>query len=124
MLTANQQEIVLKVKSFHPYYINMFMTRLSEHAGKMLNVKLEQAFLPSRYERFTLLKSPHVDKKAREQFERVTHKRLISVIITQNNSNKSNLEELDKMFRLIQTLSVGIEIDFQTTSKSILLKNH
>lgn len=123
MLTVHQQKIVLKVKSFHPYYINMFMTRFSEHACKMFNVKLEQTFLPSRYERFTLLKSPHVDKKAREQFERVTHKRLVSVLITQPNSHKNQFEEFDKIFRLVQTLSVGVEIDFQSTTKNIQLKN-
>lgn len=123
MLTVNQHKIVLKVKSFHPYYINMFMTRFSEDASKMFNAKLEQTFLPSKYERFTLLKSPHVDKKAREQFERVTHKRLVSVLITQTNSNKNHSEDFDKIFRLVQTLSVGVEIDFQGTIKNIQLKN-
>jgi small subunit ribosomal protein S10 len=33
--------------------------------------------LPTRVERFTVLRSPHVDKKSREQFEVRTHKRII-----------------------------------------------
>jgi len=35
--------------------------------------------LPTRIERFTVLSSPHVDKKAREQYEIRTHKRLIYI---------------------------------------------
>jgi len=35
--------------------------------------------LPTRVERYTVLRSPHVDKKAREQFEIRTHKRLIYI---------------------------------------------
>ena len=36
--------------------------------------------LPTRKERFTVLRSPHVDKKSREQFEIRTHKRLLDII--------------------------------------------
>ncbi|MEK7309329.1 MAG: 30S ribosomal protein S10 [Planctomycetota bacterium] len=36
--------------------------------------------LPTRIERYTVLRSPHVDKKSREQFEIRTHKRLIELI--------------------------------------------
>ena len=35
--------------------------------------------LPTRFERFTVLRGPHVDKKSREQFEIRTHKRLIYI---------------------------------------------
>jgi len=35
--------------------------------------------LPTRIERYTVLRSPHVDKKSREQFEMRTHKRLIDI---------------------------------------------
>ena len=36
--------------------------------------------LPTRIERFTVLRSPHIDKKSREQFESRTHKRLIDIV--------------------------------------------
>jgi small subunit ribosomal protein S10 len=36
--------------------------------------------LPTRIERYTVLRSPHVDKKSREQFEIRTHKRLIELM--------------------------------------------
>jgi len=35
--------------------------------------------LPTRVERYTVLRSPHIDKKSREQFEIRTHKRLIDI---------------------------------------------
>ena len=36
--------------------------------------------LPTRIERYTVLRSPHIDKKSREQFEIRTHKRVIDII--------------------------------------------
>ena len=36
--------------------------------------------LPTRIERYTVLRSPHIDKKSREQFEIRTHKRLLDII--------------------------------------------
>ncbi len=35
--------------------------------------------LPTRIERYTVLRSPHIDKKSREQFEIRTHKRMIDI---------------------------------------------
>ncbi len=36
--------------------------------------------LPTRIERYTVLRSPHIDKKSREQFEMRTHKRVIDIV--------------------------------------------
>ena len=36
--------------------------------------------LPTRINKYTVLRSPHVNKKAREQFEMRTHKRLIDIL--------------------------------------------
>ena len=36
--------------------------------------------LPNKIERFTVLRSPHMDKKSREQFELQTHKRLVDIL--------------------------------------------
>jgi small subunit ribosomal protein S10 len=35
--------------------------------------------LPTRVERYTVLRGPHIDKKSREQFEMRTHKRIIDI---------------------------------------------
>ena len=40
----------------------------------------DDEWLPTKIEKFTVLRSPHIDKKSREQFETRTHKRLIDII--------------------------------------------
>ena len=51
--------------------------------------------LPTRIERYTVLRSPHVNKKSREQFEIRTHKRLIDIeeptVKTVDALNKLNM---------------------------------
>jgi small subunit ribosomal protein S10 len=69
--------VTIRLKSFHPYYINRFLLLSKQIVKPMLFVKEKQFFLPRRRERFTVLRSPHVDKKAREQFERRISQRII-----------------------------------------------
>ncbi len=57
--------------------------------------------LPTRIERFTVLRSPHIDKKSREQFEIRTHKRLIDI----TEPTAKTVGALSKL-----TLPVGVEI--------------
>lgn len=59
--------------------------------------------LPTRIERYTVLRSPHVDKKSREQFEMRIHKRLIEI----ENSTPQTTEFLKK---LSLPASVDVEI--------------
>jgi small subunit ribosomal protein S10 len=57
--------------------------------------------LPTKMERFTVLRSPHVDKKSREQFEIRTHKRLLDIV----NPTSRTIDELKKL-----NLSAGVDI--------------
>ncbi len=59
--------------------------------------------LPTRVERYTVLRSPHIDKKSREQFEIRTHKRLILISDTTN-------ETIDKLSKLNMPAGVDIRI--------------
>ncbi len=59
--------------------------------------------LPTRIERYTVLRSPHVDKKSREQFEIRTHKRLI--FITEPTS-----KTMDALAKLNMPAGVDIRI--------------
>ncbi|HOQ03648.1 MAG TPA: 30S ribosomal protein S10 [Anaerohalosphaeraceae bacterium] len=59
--------------------------------------------LPTRIERYTVLRSPHVDKKSREQFEMRTHKRLIDIY----DANARTVEALN---RLVVPASVFVKI--------------
>lgn len=57
--------------------------------------------LPTRISRYTVLRSPHVDKKSREQFEVRTHKRLLYILDT-------TPQTMDALMRL--DISAGVDI--------------
>jgi small subunit ribosomal protein S10 len=59
--------------------------------------------LPTKTERFTVLKSPHTDKDAREHFEMKIHKRLIDIIEPTNKT-------IDSLTHLELPAGVGIEL--------------
>ena len=58
--------------------------------------------LPTEKEIFTILRSPHVNKDSREQFERRTHKRLIDII-------EPTVQTVDELKKL--NLPAGVEIN-------------
>lgn len=60
--------------------------------------------LPTKIERFTVNRSPHVDKKSREQFEIRTHKRLIDIL----EPTQQTIDELGKL-----ELSSGIDVELK-----------
>ena len=59
--------------------------------------------LPTGIEKFTVNRSPHIDKKSREQFEMRTHKRLIDVL-------EPTSKTVDALMRLNVPAGVDIEI--------------
>jgi small subunit ribosomal protein S10 len=59
--------------------------------------------LPTRINKVTVLRSPHVNKKAREQFEMRTHKRLIDII-------NPSPEVMDSLMKLELPAGVDVEI--------------
>lgn len=60
--------------------------------------------LPTRIERFTVNRSPHVDKKSREQFEIRTHKRLVDII-------DPTPQTVDALMKL--DLASGVEVEIK-----------
>jgi small subunit ribosomal protein S10 len=61
--------------------------------------------LPTRINRYTVLRSPHVDKKSREQFEIRTHKRLIDIL-------DPTPQTLDALMKL--DLSAGVDVEIKS----------
>lgn len=59
--------------------------------------------LPTRINKFTVLRSPHVNKKAREQFEMRTHKRLIDIM-------SPSSKVMDALMKLELPVGVDVEI--------------
>ena len=60
--------------------------------------------LPTRMEKFTVNKSPHIDKKSRDQFEIRTHNRLLDII-------DPTPQTVDALMKL--DLSAGVEVDIE-----------
>jgi len=60
--------------------------------------------LPTRINKFTVLRSPHVDKKSREQFEICTHKRLLDIL-------EPTPQTLDALMKL--DLSAGVDVEIK-----------
>jgi small subunit ribosomal protein S10 len=60
--------------------------------------------LPTHIERFTVNRSPHVDKKSREQFELKTHKRVIDIL----DSRPQTVDALTKL-----DLPAGVDVEIK-----------
>jgi small subunit ribosomal protein S10 len=60
--------------------------------------------LPTRINRYTVLRSPHVDKKSREQFEIRTHRRLIDL-------HEPQQQTIDALMKLDLAAGVDVEIN-------------
>ena len=60
--------------------------------------------LPTRISRYTVLRSPHVDKKSREQFEIRTHKRVLDIL-------QPSQQTLDALMKL--DLSAGVDVEIR-----------
>jgi small subunit ribosomal protein S10 len=63
--------------------------------------------LPTRIRRFTVLRSPHVDKKSREQFEMRQHKRLVDLV----DPSQKTLDELQNL-----ELPAGVHVEIKLTT--------
>ena len=74
-----------------------------EHA-KRTNAKVAGPIpLPTRIERYTVLRSPFIDKKSREQFEMRTHKRLLDIV-------DPTPQTVDALMKLDLAAGVDVEI--------------
>ena len=61
--------------------------------------------LPTRRNRYTVLRSPHVDKKSREQFQMKVHKRIVDLM----NSTTKTVDALMKL-----DMPAGVDIEIKT----------
>jgi small subunit ribosomal protein S10 len=61
--------------------------------------------LPTRINKYTVLRGPHVDKKSREQFEIRTHKRMLDIL-------EPTQQTLDALMKL--DLSAGVDVEIKS----------
>ena len=76
----NGQNIRIRLKAFDHRILDA-STREIVSTAKRTGAQVRGPIpLPTRIERFTVNRSPHIDKKSREQFEMRTHKRVLDIV--------------------------------------------
>ena len=98
-----QQKIRIKLRAFDHKLLDQSAERITETARKTGATISGPIPLPTEKSIYTILRSPHVNKDSREQFEMRTHKRLIDIL---NASSKT----VDSLMRLDLPTGVDIEI--------------
>lgn len=101
--TRMTQKIRIKLKSFDHNLVDKSAEKIVK-AVKSTGAAVSGPIpLPTDIERFTVLRSPHVNKKAREQFQLCTYKRLVDIY---SNSAKT----VDALMKLELPSGVAVEI--------------
>ena len=99
----NGQNIRIRLKAFDHRILDT-STREIVATAKRTGAQVRGPIpLPTRIEKFTVLRSPFIDKDSREQFEIRTHKRLVDIL---DPSSKT----VDALMRLSLAAGVDIEI--------------
>jgi len=76
----SKQRIRIRLKGFDPRTLDRSTADIVETAKRTGARVVGPIPLPTRREVITVLRSPHVDRKSREQFEARTHKRMIDIL--------------------------------------------
>lgn len=97
------QKIRIKLKSFDHNLVDKSAERIVKAVKSTGAVVSGPIPLPTRKEIFTVLKSPHVNKKAREQFQLCTYKRLIDIY-------SASPKTVDALMKLELPSGVDVEI--------------
>ncbi|HOV92155.1 MAG TPA: 30S ribosomal protein S10 [Candidatus Kapabacteria bacterium] len=97
------QKIRIKLKSFDHNLIDQSVGRITQTLKQTGALVVGPVPLPTKHSVYTVNRSPHVDKKSREQFELKTHKRLIDIF---NSSQKT----IDALMRLELPAGVDVEV--------------
>jgi len=97
------QRIRIKLRSYDHAMLDQSASQIVQTAKKTGAMISGPVPLPTRKTVYTVLRSPHVDKKSREQFEIRVHKRLIDII-------RSTPQTIDALMKLDLPAGVDIEI--------------
>ena len=98
---ANKQTIRIRLQAFENTILDQSIADIVSTVKRTGAQVAGPIPLPTKIERFTVNRSPHVDKKSMEQFEIRTHKRVLDII----NSSVKTVDELRKL-----SLPAGVEI--------------
>ncbi len=96
-----KQKIRIRLKAYDHRLLDKSAEEIVETAKRTGSRIVGPIPLPTDIERYTVLRSPHVDKKSREQFEIRTHKRLLDIM----EPTAKTVDELKKL-----NLPSGVDI--------------
>jgi small subunit ribosomal protein S10 len=99
-----KNRIRIRLKAFDHRVLDDSVRRIVDAAERTGAAVVGPVPLPTRIERFTVARSPFIDKDSREQFEIRTHKRLIEVI----DPGSKTIESLTKL-----DLPAGVDIEIK-----------
>lgn len=101
MSTGKTQKIRIRLQAYEHRILDQSVAEILNTAKRTGSMVAGPIPLPTRMERFTVNRSPFVDKKSMEQFEIRTHKRLMDII----NPTSKTVDELKKL-----NLPAGVDI--------------
>lgn len=101
MKSELKQKIRIRMEAYDHKALDQASVEIIDNAKRSGAKVIGPIPLPTRIERYTVLRSPHVDKKSREQFEIRTHKRLIDIV----EPTSKTIDSLNKL-----NMPAGIEI--------------
>ncbi len=99
----DNQNIRIRLKAFDHRVLDQSTAEIVTTAKRTGAAVRGPIPLPTRIEKFTVLRSPHIDKKSREQFEIRTHRRLLDII-------DPTQQTVDALMRLDLAAGVDVEI--------------
>lgn len=99
-----KQRIRIRLKAYDHKILDKSSREIAESAMRTGAKVSGPIPLPTKIEKFCVLRGPHVDKKSREQFEIRTHKRLIEIF----DSTPETMEAMGKL-----ELSPGVDVDIK-----------
>lgn len=102
-MAAQMQKIRIRLRAFDHEIIDQATHEIVETVRRTGARIAGPIPLPTRINRYTVLRSPHVDKKSREQFEMRTHRRLIDIL-------EPTQQTVDSLMKLDLSAGVNIEI--------------
>lgn len=101
---GQKQRIRIKLRAYDHRILDQSVGRIIDSARRTGALIAGPVLLPTRIKKYTLLRSPHVDKKSREQFEMRIHKRLIDLM----SPTSKTVDELMKL-----DLPAGVDVEIK-----------
>ena len=104
MVTQTAQKMRIRLRAFEHKMLDDSLAKIIDTAKRTGASISGPILLPTDIKRYTVLRSPHVDKKSREQFEMRIHKRLVEII----DPTPKTIEELMKL-----ELPAGVDVEIK-----------